>query len=106
MNVRSFKAGDVLVRAGKKNGKGNWATVTKRPDWYRFQEQSLSEVLDQLSAYYRADIYYYPSDMENRYFTGRVGQNDFLEKIINAIGLLNHLTIVKQDSKFIIKENH
>ncbi|HEX9511876.1 MAG TPA: FecR domain-containing protein [Puia sp.] len=106
MNVRSFKAGDVLVRAGKKNGKGNWATVTKRPDWYRFQEQSLSEVLDQLSAYYRADIYYYPSDMENRYFTGRFEQTDSLEKILNAIGLLNHLTIVKQDSKFIIKENH
>jgi ferric-dicitrate binding protein FerR (iron transport regulator) len=104
MNVHSFKAGDVLVRAGKKTG--NWTTNTKRPDWYQFQEQSLSEVLDQLSAYYRADIYYYPSDMENRYFTGRFEQTDSLEKILNAIGLLNHLTIVKQDSRFIIKEKH
>jgi transmembrane sensor len=106
INVRSFKIGDVLVKAGKKSGTDNGTAVTKRPDWYQFQEQSLSEVLDQLSAYYRADIYYYPSDMENRYFTGRFEQRDSLEKILNAIGLLNHLAIVKQDSKFIIRENH
>jgi transmembrane sensor len=106
INVRSFKVGDVLVKAGKKSGTDNGTGAAKRPDWYRFQEQSLSEVLDQLSAYYRADIYYYPSDMENRYFTGRFEQTDSLEKILNAIGLLNHLSIVKQDSKFIIRENH
>jgi ferric-dicitrate binding protein FerR (iron transport regulator) len=106
INVRSFKIGDVLVKAGKKSGTDNGTAAAKRPDWYQFQEQSLSEVLDQLSAYYQADIYYYPSDMENRYFTGRFEQTDSLEKILNAIGLLNHLTIVKQNSRFIIRENH
>lgn len=103
MNIRSFMKRNVLVKAGK--GAGRSVATGARPNWYMFQEQSLEEVLDQLSVYYRADIYYHPADMGNRYFTGKFDQNDSLANILHAIGLLNHFDIIKEDQSFIIKKS-
>ena len=75
----------------------------RRPDWFQFNGQSLTEVLDQLSTYYQVTIYYYPTQLRNRYFTCRIEQTDSLENLLNDIALLNHLTIRKQgDNSYLI----
>lgn len=88
---------DVLVKAGN-NGPG----YTK-PDWYKFNNQPMSQVLDQLSNYYGIAIYYYPSDVMEIYFDGKFEKTDSLEKILTDLTLPNNLKLIRNDSGFIIK---
>jgi hypothetical protein len=50
------------------------------------------------------DIDYFPSDIRNRYFTGRFENTDTLEGILKDIALLNGLTIDKKDKGYIIRK--
>ena len=88
---------DVLVRAG-----GDSTTYTK-PDWYKFNNQPMSQVLDQLSNYYGVAIYYYPSDVTEIYFDGKFERTDSLETILTDLTLPNNLKLIRNDSGFIIK---
>lgn len=92
-----------MVKAGPANSK---ALVVHRPDWYSFDTSLLSEVFDQLSSYYQVDIYYYPSDVRNKYFSGRMRKTDSLETILNDIALLNYLTIEKKEGSYIIRKKN
>ncbi|KAA2243369.1 DUF4974 domain-containing protein [Chitinophaga agrisoli] len=92
-----------LVKAGIAN---NNARTVQRPDWYTFDTSPLSEVFDQLSSYYQVDIYYYPSDIHTKYFSGRMHKTDSLENILEDIGLLNNLVIEKEDGSYIIKKKN
>ncbi len=74
------------------------------PEWYMFKGQTLDQVFDQLSLYYGVDIDYFPSDIRNRYFTGRYENTDTLEGILKDIALLNGLSIDKQDKGYIVKK--
>jgi transmembrane sensor len=76
----------------------------RRPDSYTFDISPLSEVFDQLSSYYQIEIYYYPSEMNNKYFSGRMRKTDKLETILNDIAILNQLTIEKDHNRYIIRE--
>lgn len=101
-SVRRTKNNEQLVKAGtsfKTSG------TIQKPDWYEFNGKSLAEVLDQLSAYYQVDIYYYPADIRNKYFSARLRNTDSLENILRDIALLNRLSIEKRDSSYIIKKN-
>jgi len=88
---------ETLVRAGN-SGTGN-----TKPDWYKFSNQPMSEVLDQLSNYYGTAIYYYPSDVTDIYFDGKFEKTDSLEKILTDLTLPNNLKLIRKDSGFIIK---
>jgi ferric-dicitrate binding protein FerR (iron transport regulator) len=88
---------DMLVRAGS-NG-----TVYTKPDWYKFNNQPMSQVLDQLSNYYGIAIYYYPSDVIEIYFDGKFEKTDSLETILTDLTLPNNLKLIRNDSGFIIK---
>ncbi|MCF6404325.1 FecR domain-containing protein [Chitinophaga filiformis] len=88
---------DILVRAGNND------TGYTKPDWYKFNNQPMSEVLDQLSNYYGIAIYYYPSDVMEIYFDGKFEKTDSLEKILTDITLPNNLQLIRNDSGFIIK---
>ena len=88
---------EILVRAG------NNGTDYTTPDWYKFSNQPMSQVLDQLSNYYGIAIYYYPSDVIEIYFDGKFEKTDSLEKILTDLTLPNNLRLIRNDSGFIIK---
>jgi ferric-dicitrate binding protein FerR (iron transport regulator) len=88
---------DILVRAG------NNSTGNTKPDWYKFNNQPVSQVLDQLSNYYGIAIYYYPSDVVEIYFDGKFEKTDSLEKILTDLTLPNNLKLIRNDSGYIIK---
>ena len=89
---------DILVKAGS-NGDGH-----AKPDWYKFNNQPMAQVLDQLSNYYGVAIYYYPSDVTEIYFDGKFEKTDSLEKILTDLTLPNNLKLIRNDSGFIIKK--
>jgi len=91
------RGADVLVKAG------NNAAGSTKPDWYKFSNQPMSQVLDQLSNYYGTAIYYYPSDVTEIYFDGKFEKTDSLEKILTDLTLPNNLKLIRNDSGFIIK---
>ncbi|SIN92182.1 FecR family protein [Chitinophaga niabensis] len=89
---------DILVKAGN-NGDSH-----AKPDWYKFNNQPMAQVLDQLSNYYGVAIYYYPSDVTEIYFDGKFEKTDSLEKILTDLTLPNNLKLIRNDSGFIIKK--
>lgn len=89
---------DMLVKAGK-NGDSH-----TKPDWYKFNNQPITQVLDQLSNYYGVSIYYHPSDVANIYFDGKFEKTDSLVKILTDLTLPNNLKLSRNDSGFIIKK--
>lgn len=88
---------DMLVKAGNE---GSHA----KPDWYKFNNQPMAQVLDQLSNYYGVAIYYYPLDVTEIYFDGKFEKTDSLEKILTDLTLPNNLKLIRNDSGFIIKK--
>lgn len=92
---------NVLVKAGNVKVQH---IETQKPDWYTFNGTKLSDVFDQLSEYYQVDIYYYPSDVRDKYFAARMEKTDSLESILEDIALLNRLTINKKNGGYIIKK--
>ena len=89
---------DILVKAGS-NG-----TSQMKPDWYKFNNQPVAQVLDQLSDYYGVAIYYHPSDVTQIYFDGKFEKTDSLEKILTDLTLPNNLRFTHTDSGYIIKK--
>lgn len=80
-----------------------------RPDsisnWYMFNNQTLADVFDQLSAIYNVKIQYSRKDISNKYFIGRLEKKDSLSKIIQDIALLNHLSVISHNGGYIIKRS-
>lgn len=72
--------------------------------WFMFNNQSLGQVLDQLSALYNVKIIYKKKDVQDIYWTGQYNKSDSLEIILNRIGTLNNLTITRKDSAFLISK--
>ncbi|TKK71737.1 DUF4974 domain-containing protein [Ilyomonas limi] len=75
-----------------------------KPDWYKFNDQQLGEVLDQLSFYYQVNIDYNEADINNCYITAQFSNSDSLDAILHDIALLNHLTIDKKNDQYIIRK--
>lgn len=73
--------------------------------WYMFNNQTLAQVLDQLSEMFDVKIQYQQQDVRNIYFTGKYNRTDSLEAILKDIGILHKLTINKlDDSTFLISK--
>ena len=90
---------DVLVKAGNNSGRAN-----AKPDWYKFNNQPMTQVLDQLSNYYGIAIYYRPSDITEIYFDGKFEKTDSLDKILTDLTRPNNLALIRNDSGFIIRK--
>jgi ferric-dicitrate binding protein FerR (iron transport regulator) len=73
-------------------------------NWYMFNNQSLADVFDQLSAIYNVEIDYSRQEIRNLYFIGKLEKKDSLVEIIHDIALLNHLSVTSLNGKFIIKK--
>lgn len=87
------------------------ARVTRlapKPDslsnWYMFNNQGLADVLDQLAAIYNVDIQYNREDLHKKYFIGKLEKKDSLQKILQDLALLNHLTVTVQHGRYIIEK--
>lgn len=72
--------------------------------WYMFNNQPLSQVFDQLAEMYNVPITYEKNDLQNMYFIGRFDKADSLEVILKQIGILNNLTIARNDKGFAISK--
>lgn len=70
--------------------------------WFMFNNQSLENVLTDLSALYDVEIVYDKKDIQNIYFTGKYNKSESLTNILKRIATLNNLTITKKDSAYII----
>jgi len=98
--IRDFRNhGEYLAqRANKRTG---------RPDslanWYMFNNQTLSDVFDQLALLYNADIQYSEADLRNKYFIGKLQMKDSIGEIIRDIALLNELSVTESNGKYVIK---
>ena len=101
-SIKRAKGMEQLVKAGASYKKNS---TIQKPNWYEFNGSPLAEVLDQLSAYYQVDIYYYPADIGNKYFAGKMRKSDSLEIILNDIAKLNRLSIDRKNGSYIIKKN-
>ncbi len=75
----------------------NTSLVTGNPNWYMFNNQSLSNVFGQLEELYNVKIAYRPEDVKNVYFIGRFNKTDSIEAILNNIALLKKLQIQHKD---------
>ena len=75
-------------------------------NWYMFNNQGLADVLDQLAAIYNVDIQYNREDLHKKYFIGKLEKKDSLQKILQDLALLNHLTVTVQHGRYIIEKQH
>jgi ferric-dicitrate binding protein FerR (iron transport regulator) len=100
-SVRRYTPADKMVKAGPADNKDR---SVRRPDSYTFDISPLSDVFDQLSVYYQVDIYYYPSSVQNKYFSGRMRKTDSLETILKDIAVLNQLKIEKKKEHYIVSK--
>lgn len=76
----------------------------KRPEWYKFNSAALNQVFNQLSTYYQVEIYYYPDEVKNRYYSAKLGKEDSLDIILRDIALLNHLKLEKKNGAYYIEK--
>jgi len=72
--------------------------------WYMFNNQSLQQVLDQLSQLFNAPIVYDKKDIQNIYFTRKYKRTDSLDAILKEIGAIHHLTVTKKDGAIILSK--
>ncbi|HVU53510.1 MAG TPA: FecR family protein [Puia sp.] len=73
-------------------------------NWYMFNNQTLAEVFDQLSAIYNVDIEYSHSEIRDMYFIGKLEKRDSLNEIMRDIAILNHLSVTTLNGRYIIKK--
>jgi ferric-dicitrate binding protein FerR (iron transport regulator) len=74
------------------------------PNWYMFNNQSLVQVFEQLSAIYNVKIVYTTADVKKMNFIGKIDKTDSIENILNDIALLNNLSVKKSGSSYVIKK--
>lgn len=70
--------------------------------WYMFNNQSLSEVFEQLASMYNVTISYKKQDIKNRKFIGMFNQTDSLENILKLISTVNDLKVKKNKNGFVL----
>lgn len=84
--------------------KGKDGETLNSDNWYMFNNQPLSEVLDHLSVLYKTTILYNKNELKNRSFIGKVDKTDSLQNILQSIGLLNNIKVSKIPNGYAIKK--
>lgn len=99
--IRDFRNhGDYLAQrsnrlAGRQDSLANW---------YMFNNQTLSDVFDQLALLYNVDIQYSEGDLRNKYFIGKLEMKDSLSKVMRDIALLNNLSVTESGHRYVVKK--
>jgi ferric-dicitrate binding protein FerR (iron transport regulator) len=76
----------------------------KNGSWYMFNNQPLSQVLNQLKEMYKAEIIYNKKEIQKLYFIGQFNKTDSLEMILDQITKANDLKLSKSNNTFIISK--
>lgn len=74
----------------------------EKGSWYMFNNQSLSQVFDQLEVIYSVSIRYSKQDVNKKYFIGKFDKTDSIESILKQITSLNKLKLVKDNNGYLI----
>ena len=69
-----------------------------RGSWYMFNNQPLSQVLDQLADMYDVEIHYSKNDIAKMYFIGKFEKSDSLEIVLNQITKVNKLKLIRKNN--------
>jgi transmembrane sensor len=72
--------------------------------WYMFNNQSLSQVFEQLEELYSTRIVYSKKDIANMYFIGKFKKDDSLEVILKKICLVNGLKLRLEGDQYHINK--
>jgi ferric-dicitrate binding protein FerR (iron transport regulator) len=106
--VKAFKVantgGPEQIMSDEQSSENPLIPQSDEGTWYMFNNQSLAQVLDELSQIFNTRILYDPKDVQNIYFTRKYNRTDSLEDILKEIAIINHLKIAKKDSSFIISK--
>jgi len=70
-----------------------------------FNNQTLSDVLEQLSAIYQVKISYSEQVTGKIYFIGEIDTHEPLEQVLGYIALPNNLTVTRQNNVFVISRH-
>jgi transmembrane sensor len=97
----SIKTQTLAIRTDKIKPKADSAN-----DQITFSNTLLPQVMNRLSAYYKATIKYDSLSISTMNFTGTVTKNDSLSVILKAIGQMNNLEISKTDNDEFIISKH
>jgi ferric-dicitrate binding protein FerR (iron transport regulator) len=97
-----------ISRGGRKDKDvtGALAKADSLSNWYMFNNQGLAGVFNQLSAIYNVPIEYSRADIQKMYFIGKLEKKDSINKILQDIALLNHLTVTMKGGKYIITKKN
>lgn len=76
--------------------------VSSDGSWYMFNNQSLSDIFEQLENMFGVQIEYRPADVQKLYFIGKFDKKDSLEYILKYITSINNLKFQKENKKYII----
>ncbi len=102
--ITSKKPGSSAGQAKGANRQPLPDNVMEDNNWYMFNNQPLTGVLDQLSLLYNQKITYKAEDLNGLSFIGRIDKTDTLETILLLIGRLNNLQVVREPHGFEIKK--
>lgn len=69
-----------------------------------FDGTALPDVIDKLSKFYSVKIKFNKAEIEAMNFTGTINKKDSLTNILQLIGQMNDLKIIKEDDNFIIEK--
>ena len=72
--------------------------------WFMFNNQSLSQVFDQLEGLYNIEIIYNKKDLQKRYFIGKFEKTDSLQHVLQMITSLNGLVSEKKKNAYYISK--
>ncbi len=77
-------------------------TMGDKGNWFMFNNQSLSQVFDQLAVMFNADIRYNKEDVRKLYFIGKFNKTDSLPNILQQITSINNLKLKKDKDTYYI----
>lgn len=67
--------------------------TVKTVNWFVFNNESLTETLDQLAAIYNVQIAFNRTELQGMSFIGQIKKEDNLEQVLRDIALLNNLLV-------------
>lgn len=78
------------------------AGAYSKRSWYRFNNQSLSQIFQTLEGMYGVKIIFSKAELNKMYFIGTFEKADSLEVILNQIAFINNLEVRKENNDYII----
>ncbi len=109
VKVSLFKQNNAIA---KDNSNGESVTDNDNPSvpeigakpWFMFNNQALPVIFEQLKELYHVDIVYSKKDVQTMYFIGKFDKSDSVATILQQIGVLNNLKVIRENKKFIIRK--